>query len=113
VENLDDLLRLRQARQYLAAARIRRIYAHLLALSAKLDLPRPAARTPLEFLPSLQGLFPGLKGELSTITSAYLLVRYGELPETPEELQEVETAWHLVSASGADQLKARRRARRT
>jgi hypothetical protein len=112
-DNLDDLLRLRQARQYLAAARIRRIYARLLTLSAKLDLPRPAARTPLEFLPSLQALFPGLKGELSTITDAYLLVRYGELPESPEALQDVETAWHLVSAEGADQLRARRRAGRT
>jgi len=108
-ENIEELLRLRQARQILAAARIRRIYARLLALSARLDLPRPAARTPLEFLPSLQALFPGLNGELATITNAYLLVRYGELPETPQELQEVETAWQLISASGADQLKAIRR----
>ena len=108
-ENLENLFRLRQARQLLAAARIRRIYARLLALSAKLDLPRPAARTPLEFLPSLQALFPGLSKELATITNAYLYVRYGELPETPQELQEVEIAWGLISASGADQLKVKRR----
>ena len=109
VDNLEDMLRLRQARRYLAAARIRRIYALLLDLSARLDRPRPAARTPLEFLPELEGIFPSLAKELRTITEAYLLVRYGELPESAEELDRVEDAWKLVSSTGNEELKSRRR----
>lgn len=108
-EDLQDFLRLRQARRLLAAARIRRIYAMLLDMSARLDRPRPAARTPLEFLPELEGIFPSLAEELRTITEAYLLVRYGELPESPEDLDKVESAWKLVSSTGNDELKSRRR----
>jgi hypothetical protein len=108
-EDLEEFFRLRQARRFLAAARIRRIYAMLLDLSARLDRPRPAARTPLEFLPELGVLFPSLTGELRTITEAYLLVRYGELPESPEDLDKVESAWKLVSSTGNEELKTRRR----
>ncbi len=108
-EDLQDFLRLRQARRLLAAARIRRIYAMLLDMSARLDRPRPAARTPLEFLPELEGIFPSLAEELRTITEAYLLVRYGELPESPEDLDKVESAWKLVSSTGNEELKSRRR----
>lgn len=108
-ENLEDLLKLRQARRFLAAARIRRIYAMVLDLSAKLDRPRPASRTPLEFLPELVNIFPSLSEELRTITEAYLLVRYGELPESKEELDKVENAWRLVSSTGNEELKSRRR----
>jgi len=108
-EDLQDFLRLRQARRLLAAARIRRIYAMLLDMSARLDRPRPAARTPLEFLPELEDIFPSLAEELQTITEAYLLVRYGELPESPEDLDKVESAWKLVSSTGNEELKSRRR----
>ena len=107
-ENLDDLLGLRQARRLLAAARIRRIYALLLELSAQLDRPRPASRTPLEFMPQLEGLFPALTQEVRTITDAYLLVRYGEVPETPEELTRVESAWKIVSAEGKEKIREKR-----
>jgi len=109
--NIEDILRLNQVRQLLAAARIRRIYANLLNLSSKLDRPRLASQTPLEFLPSLEGLFPGLSRELGTITGAYLLVRYGELPETAHNLEEVEVAWRQVSAAGQEQLKTKKRGR--
>jgi hypothetical protein len=108
-ENLEDFLRLRQARRLLAAARIRRIYAMLLDMSARLDRPRPAARTPLEFLPELEGIFPSLIKELRTITEAYLLVRYGELPESAEDLDRVEDAWRMISSTGNEEIKARRR----
>jgi hypothetical protein len=108
-ENLEDILRLNQARRMLAAARIRRIYAHLLNLSSKLDRPRLASQTPLEYLPSLERLFPGLSGQLATITGAYMQVRYGELPETAEELEQVEAAWKQVSSAGEEQLKTKRR----
>ncbi len=107
-ENIEDLLRLRQARRLLAAARIRRIYALLLEMSAQLDQPRPPSKTPLEFMPQLERLFPGLRPELNTITDAYLLVRYGEAPETPEDLARVEDAWRLVSAEGKAKIREKR-----
>lgn len=100
--------RLRAAQRMLAAARIRRVYALLLELSARLDCPRPAARTPLEFLPTLETLFPTLKGELRLITEAYLLVRYGELPETQEEVSAVESAWQRVADAGRTRLKSQK-----
>jgi hypothetical protein len=104
-DNLEQALRLRSARRDLAAARIRRIYAHLMHLSERLDQPRPASRTPLEFLPNLEALFPGFQGELGTITDAYLKVRYGDLPELREEVEAVENAWRRVSQVGYEKVK--------
>lgn len=106
---LDSLgRRLRPAQRYLAAARIRRIYAQLMDLSSDLNVPRPAAKTPLEFLPDLQSLFLVLAPELAEITHAYMRVRYGEFPETDEELLAVELAWQRVAQEGKRLLSERR-----
>jgi Domain of unknown function (DUF4129) len=105
-ESLVQVMGLRNARRALAAARIRRIYAHLMELSENLNHPRPASRTPLEFLPDLENLFPGLKGDLVMITEAYLRVRYGDMPETKEEVESIELAWKDVLTTGKDMLKA-------
>lgn len=107
-DGLEQIMRLRHTRRMLAAARIRRIYAHLMDLSAKLDQPRPSSKTPLEFLPNLEGIFPTLLIELETITNAYLRVRYGELPETHQEVAEVESAWKRVRSLGKVRLRANR-----
>ncbi|MCI0520006.1 MAG: DUF4129 domain-containing protein [Chloroflexi bacterium] len=112
MQDLEGALRLNRARRYLAAARIRRIYAQLMDLSAGLGKPRPASWTPLEFLPRLEETFPALNADLEAITTAYLSVRYGELPETVEEVDAVEHAWKRVSAAGQEQLRAARRAKR-
>jgi hypothetical protein len=106
---LENALRFRRTGDLLAAARIRRIYARLLNLSASLDHPRPAAFTPLEFLPGLEALFPGMQADLATITNAYLRVRYGELSETLQEVEAVESAWKRISAEGRSRLSARRK----
>jgi hypothetical protein len=108
-ENLDQMLGLRRARRLLAAARVRRIYAALMSLSSKLGQPRPVSRTPLEFLPSLAGLYPGFGGELETITNAYMLVRYGGVPESTQEVEQVEKAWRRVARQGKEQLRLKRR----
>ncbi len=105
-ESLAQMMRLRTARRMLAAARIRRVYALLMELSASLNNPRPAARTPLEFLPSLENLFPTLKDELGVITAAYLRVRYGELPESRDEIAAVEDAWQRIAGVGEAMLKS-------
>ena len=110
-EGLEQVMRLRTTRGMFAALRIRRIYARLMDLSTRLDRPRPAAKTPVEFLPTLEALFPALKGEIHLITMAYLRVRYGDMPESDEDMDQIETAWRSVSAQGAEILreqKARR-----
>ena len=111
VDGLEQIMRLRHARRMLAAARIRRIYSHLMDLSAKLGQPRPPSRTPLEFIPDLVSIFPTLSMELGTITNAYLRVRYGELPETHQEVERVETAWKRVRSLGKEKLRTKIRLR--
>lgn len=108
---LESALRLNRAGNLLAAARIRRIYARVLNISAQLGRPRPAPSTPLEFLPKLEQLFPDQKAELGTITRAYLQVRYGERSESRVELEVVETAWKRIRAEAKIQLGANKRKR--
>ncbi|MGD2057166.1 MAG: DUF4129 domain-containing protein [Anaerolineales bacterium] len=92
----DKLGRLSPAAQVIAAARIRQIYRQLLRLSARLGLERGEAQTPLEFLPHLPAVFPGSQIQLEDITSAYQRVRYGEYPESRQEVDQVEIAWQEV-----------------
>lgn len=103
-EDLTGLLHIKQRQRWLAAARIRRIYIQLMGLCGDLGKSRPDALTPLEFLPTLMDLFPGFERDLQTITQAYLRVRYGELPETKEEVDQVEAAWVQVLARGQELL---------
>jgi hypothetical protein len=91
---------LRHRQRLRAAARIRQIYADLLELCVKLDQPRPDSLTPLEFVPALEHLFPKFQSELNVITKAYLGVRYGQLPETRSEVQEVENGWKSIKIQG-------------
>ncbi|HWQ05338.1 MAG TPA: DUF4129 domain-containing protein [Longilinea sp.] len=90
----------RRANQLLGAARIRQIYSRLLTLSAHLGVVRPPARTPVEFLPALVTLFPDHPAELELITRSYLRVRYGMLPETDAEVNDVVNAWKSVDRTG-------------
>ncbi|HUF37795.1 MAG TPA: DUF4129 domain-containing protein [Anaerolineales bacterium] len=95
-------------RRLLAAARIRRIYARLMNLCEDLDAPRPAASTPHEFVPMMAELFTGGADDLSLITDAYQQVRYGELPERAEAVEQVEAAWERVQAEGKRLLNNKR-----
>ena len=97
---IEGISRLNPAARYLAAARIRRIYAELLRLSARMGEHRSPSDTPLEFMANLERIFPTSQVELAKITHAYLRVRYGELPETHEQVEDVEGAWKLVRNRG-------------
>lgn len=99
-DGLSSDPRIRSGRMWLAAARIRRIYARLMNLAADLGTPRHKSQTPLEYLPALISLLPEHRDNLTRITEAYLKVRYGELAETEEEVQSIEAAWHEVEAAG-------------
>ncbi len=85
----------------LAAATIRRIYAHVTALGGERGYPRLPQQTPYEYLPELTQAFPGLAAELKGITEAYIAVHYGEAPEDPAVLDDVRAAWRLVRESPA------------
>jgi hypothetical protein len=99
---LDRLWFLSDRDRWLAASRIRSVYAQLMELSSSLGKTRPTSVTPLEFLPALKELFPSLDAELETITHAYVRVRYGELPETRKEIESVEYAWSRVHDLGRE-----------
>jgi flagellar basal body-associated protein FliL len=94
----------------LAAARIRRMYAELMTFSTRLGKPRPAAQTPLEYLPTLESLFPQQAYELDNLTRAYLKVRYGELPESHEELELLEGQWRILRQEAEHLLRIQRQA---
>jgi hypothetical protein len=92
-QSLPSLGRLRRR---LASRSVRRIYVALSALAAERGYPRPAARTPYEHLSALRRAFPGCRAQVERITEAYVAVHYGQVPETHEELQEIQTAWAQV-----------------
>lgn len=100
-DGLDNLTaRFRPARRAIVAARIRRIYAQLLDLCGELNLPRLQHRTPLEFLPEMGEIFTTQTEELGVITQAYVRIRYGELPESQEEMDRIEAAWQTIQEQG-------------
>jgi hypothetical protein len=99
--DLSAAVRLRRKDRLRAAARIRRIYADFMDLCSDLGQPRPEPVTPLEFLPAAAEVFPSLDSDLEAITKSYLRVRYGELPETHQEVETIEIAWKRVSEEGA------------
>ena len=101
-QSLRGRSRLRPGQRWLAAARIRRIYARMMDLAKQLGVPRHPASTPLEFQPILEDVLPGARDEVGLITAAYLRVRYGEIPETNEEIELVENAWEQVSTQGKE-----------
>jgi hypothetical protein len=97
LERLDlDLPGLGGLRRRLAARSIRRIYAALTELAAERGYPRPAARTPYEYLPALRQAFPGRGPQVGRITEAYVAVHYGEVPETREALAGIRADWEEV-----------------
>jgi hypothetical protein len=87
---------------YFGALRIRRIYTQLTRLCERLETPRAMTVTPLEYLRELDMLFPNEHAELRVITKAYNRVRYGEYPETVEDVNRVEHAWQQIRRSARD-----------
>lgn len=106
LDNLESFLRgrtrLSGGQRWLAAAKIRRIYARMMDLAQQMEAPRPPASTPLEFQPILEEMLPDARDDVGLITAAYLRVRYGEIPETNEEIEQVEYAWENVNKLGQE-----------
>ena len=79
-----------------AAITIRRIYTQMSQLAADLDTPREKNETPYEYLARLFTLWPNHENEARLITRAFVKVRYGELPESPEEFEAIKGAWEVL-----------------
>ncbi|MBK8906080.1 MAG: DUF4129 domain-containing protein [Anaerolineaceae bacterium] len=88
--------RLGLLRDWQTAVSIRRIYRKMLRAADASGYPRLEAETPYEFLKTLAQAWPHNRPETQLITSAYVKVRYGELPETPQELQAIKDAWQTL-----------------
>jgi hypothetical protein len=113
LEALQNRNRLPGFGQTIAAARIRQTYNRMLKLCLHLGTPRPPAATPTEFLPRIQKLFTEDNQAAEIITHAYNEIRYGEYPETQEEVQVVLKAWQQIESSGRQMQKQRKINRRT
>lgn len=83
-------------RAWRLAASIRRIYQQMVAIATEDGFPRGEAETPFEYQRQLDALWPEATAETSLITQAYVRVRYGELPETRQELEAIFAAWERV-----------------
>jgi hypothetical protein len=91
--------------RFLSAISIRRIYANLLRLAAEAGYPRKQTQTPYEYLRTLHRVLPGSEADVALITEAYVNARYGEVPETRQELQVIRDCWERVRAREAKRQK--------
>jgi hypothetical protein len=95
LRSLRDLLHL-PGSYGLSAIRIRWIYANLCRYGKQLDSPRLPAITPYEYQQNLYQLFPENHTEIAEITNAYVAVRYGQVPESPEEIKKLQESWEVL-----------------
>ena len=88
--------RLGLLRDWQTAVSIRRIYRKMLRAADANGYPRLDAETPYEFLRTLAKAWPNNRQETQLITTAYVKIRYGELPESDQELQAIKSAWQTL-----------------
>ncbi len=69
------------------AASIRRIYQNMCRAAAINGYARADAETPFEYLATLSKAWPENQADTRLITETYVKIRYGELPESSEELE--------------------------
>jgi hypothetical protein len=78
------------------AVSIRRIYRAMMQLAATNGYPKLDAETPYEYLKTLAQWWPHHPVEVRLITDAYVKLRYGEIPETTDELAAIWLAWQRL-----------------
>ena len=93
------LNRLGLLRGWRTAASIRRIYQNMCRAAAVNGYPRAGADTPFEYRAALSKAWPENQDDTRLITDAYVKVRYGELPESAAELDEIRQAWQRLEAA--------------
>lgn len=83
-------------RQQRKANTIRRLYERLTYTAAKHGYQRGSTQTPNEYIATLNQAWPDHPEQIKKITYAYIQVRYGELPETRQEFDEIVQAWETL-----------------
>jgi hypothetical protein len=96
LKGLGDALAGSRVAELFAARTIRRTYAHMAALAARRGHPRSVDETPYDYLETLQSAFPENQRDAALITESYVLVHYGELPESRRDLARVRAAWSRI-----------------
>jgi hypothetical protein len=105
LQSLRERLNLRPGKG-LSAIQIRWIYATLCYYGKLLGSPRKPAITPLEYQASLNLLFPENQAEVQEITSAYIEVRYGNMPENPLEFKKIQASWATLEMKAKESLRS-------
>lgn len=103
-EKLDDkpglgqrlLERLGLRQRWQVALSIRRIYYQMEQAATARGYPRAESETPYEFLDTLLHVWPAHQPDTQLITEAFVRIRYGELPETAAELNQIQAAWNRL-----------------
>ncbi|MGD2049898.1 MAG: DUF4129 domain-containing protein, partial [Chloroflexota bacterium] len=91
-------------RRWRTAASIRHIYREMSRLAADHGYPRADSETPYEYLATLAQAWPNNLTDPLTITEAFIRVRYGEIPESQEEIDEIRSAWGRLEGSTPEEL---------
>lgn len=81
------------------AISIRRLYWQMCRAAAGAGYPRLDVETPYEYLASLAQVWPTNTADSRLITRAYVKIRYGELPESADELKEIRDAWQRLETT--------------
>ena len=81
------------------AISIRRIYWQMCRAAAGAGYPRLDVETPYEYLASLIQVWPTNTADARLITQAYVKIRYGELPESQEEINQIRAAWQRLETT--------------
>jgi hypothetical protein len=101
------LQRLGILRRWRTAASIRQLYQAMCDTAAGAGYMRSPSETPYEYLTTLGDVWPTNQQDARLITEAYVRVRYGEVPETEEELQAIREAWRRLDESKPVGLESR------
>jgi hypothetical protein len=88
--------RLGFVRRWRSATSIRRIYQAMSNTAASHGYPRSDSETPYEYLETLAKAWPDHRDETELVTEAYIRVRYGEIPESKEEMDSIVVAWEKL-----------------
>jgi hypothetical protein len=80
-------------KRWRTATSIRRIYEAMSDMARQHGYPRLDYETPYEYLDALSRAWPEFTGQTHLITEAYIRVRYGEIPESKPEIENIKIAW--------------------
>jgi hypothetical protein len=97
------LQRLGFMHRWRTAASIRQIYRQMCTAASGVGYARGSSETPYEYLKTLEQVWPNKRSDSLLITEAYVRVRYGEVPETKEELEAIRAAWRRLEETGSAQ----------